>query len=126
MSTVDTNIGFAKPIKLRIIFILNALKIFLTLGFFLAFKYGDFVVQGLEGDSAASLMLYTMFGYMAAFAVMVFSILRRNILGLRIAIAVDFLISIPAKAFIGFAVALIAMALTFTKPVTDYFGYKSG
>jgi hypothetical protein len=91
-----------------------------------AFKYGGFVLQGLEGDSAASLMLYTMFGYIAAFAAMVFSILRRNILGLRIAIAVDFLISIPAKAFIGFAVALISMALTFTKPVSEYFSYKSG
>ena len=125
MSTVDTNIGFAKPIKLRIIFILNALKIFLTFGFFVAFKYGDFVVQGLEGDSAASLMLYTMFAYIAAFAVMVWSILNRKILVLRIAITVDFLISIPAKAFIGFAVALIAMALTFTKPVTAYFGYRS-
>jgi hypothetical protein len=33
MSTVNTNPGFAKPIKLRIIFILNALKIFLTFGF---------------------------------------------------------------------------------------------
>ena len=126
MSTVNTNPGFAKPIKLRIIFILNALKIFLTFGFFVAFKYGGFVLQGLEGDSAASLMLYTMFGYIAAFAAMVFSILRRNILGLRIAIAVDFLISIPAKAFIGFAVALISMALTFTKPVSEYFSYKSG
>ena len=126
MSTADINPGFAKPITLRVIFILNALKIFLTFGFFVAFKYGDFVVQGLEGDSAASLMLYTIFGYMAAFSVMVFSILRRNILGLRIAIAVDFLISIPAKAFIGFAVALISMALTFTKPVSEYFNYKSG
>ncbi len=120
-NTID---GRDKPIKLRIIFILNALKIVLTFGFFIAFKYGGFAVNELEGEPAASLMLYTMFGYIAAFATMVVSILKRSMLGLRAAIVVDFLISIPAKAPIGFAVAAISMGLTFTNAVKAYFAHR--
>ena len=124
MTTADLIPGLEKPKTLRVIFILNALKILLTFGFFVAFKFFGFALQELQGDSAASLMLYTMFGYMAAFAVMVASIIKRNIMGLRAAIAVDFLISIPARAPIGFAVAIISIILTFTPPVKAYFAFR--
>ena len=125
MTAAETIPGRNKPITLRVIFILNALKILLTFGFFIAFKYGGFTLHGLEGDTAASLMLYTAFGYVVAFAAMVASILKRNILGLRAAIVIDFLISVPAKAPIGFAIAVISMGLTFTGAVKAYFAYRA-
>jgi|GEM_PF-2124892 len=126
MSATDANVGASKPLTLRAIFVLNALKILLTLGFFVGFKFFDVSLGGLEGDSAANLMLYTMIGYILTFAAIVYSILNRNLMGIRIAIVVDFLVSIPAKAPIGFAIAVISMALTFTKPVLAFFAYKKG
>ena len=125
MTTYDPDIGAKKPPLLRAIFILNALKIALTFGFFLAFKFFGLSVHGLEGSSAAMLMLYTMVGYMATFAAIVVSILKRNIVAVRIAIAVDFLISIPPKAPIGFAIAVIGMGLSFSRPVRAYFAYRA-
>ncbi len=97
----------------------------LTFGFFVAFKFYGFTAKGLEGDSAAMLMLYTMGGYILTFAAIVASILKRNVMAIRIAIVVDFLVSIPAKAPIGFAVAAISMGLTFTNSVKAYFAYKN-
>lgn len=125
MTVVDNVPGLAKPKTLRAIFILNALKILLALGLFIAFKYGGLTVGTLSGDSGASIILFTMFGYMVTFAAIVASILKRNMIALRAAIVVDFLISIPAKAVIGFVVAVIGMGLTFTKPVKAYFAYRN-
>ena len=125
MTTLDTNSGFAKPPLLRVIFILNALKIFLALGLLVGFKYFDLKVGSVSGQSAVTLIFWTMIGYIATFAAIVVSILKRSIIGLRVAIVVDFLISIPAKAFVGFAVALIGLGLSFTKPVKAYFAWRA-
>lgn len=125
MSTLDTDIGFNKPPLLRVIFILNALKIFLALGFLIGFKYYGLQVGSVSGPSAVTMIFWTMLGYIATFAAIVTSILKRSIIGLRAAIVVDFLISIPAKAFVGFAVALIGMGLSFTQPVKAYFAWRS-
>ena len=125
MTTLDTNSGFAKPPLLRVIFILNALKIFLALGLLVGFKYFDLKVGSVSGQSAVTLIFWTMIGYIATFAAIVASILKRSIIGLRVAIVVDFLISIPAKAFVGFAVALIGLGLSFTKPVKAYFAWRA-
>ena len=125
MTTLDTNSGFAKPPLLRVIFILNALKIFLALGLLVGFKYFDLQVGSVGGPSAVSLIFWTMIGYIATFAAIVASILKRSIIGLRVAIVVDFLISIPAKAFVGFVVALIGLGLSFTKPVKAYFAWRA-
>ena len=125
MTSTDIPDGKNKPINLRVIFILNALKIILTFGFFVAFKFYGLSVKGMEGDSAANLMLLTMGGYILTFVAIVTSILKRNILGIRIAIIVDFLVSIPAKAPIGFAIAIISIGMTFTQSVKAYFAYGS-
>ena len=125
MTTLDTNSGFAKPPLLRVIFILNALKIVLALGLLVGFKYFDLKVGSVSGPSAVTLIFWTMIGYIATFAAIVASILKRSIIGLRVAIVVDFLISIPAKAFVGFAVALIGLGLSFTKPVKAYFAWRA-
>lgn len=125
MTTVDMNIGASKPPTLRAIFILNALKIPLAFGFFAAFQFYGLKVGELEGDAAATRTLYTMLGYILAFAGIVASILKRNLVGIRAAIALDFCVSIPATAVIGFAIAIISMGLTFTAPVRAYFAYRS-
>lgn len=124
MTTLDTNIGRDKPPLLRVIFILNALKIFLALGLLIGFRYFDLKVGSVSGPSAVTMIFWTMIAYIATFAAIVTSILKRSIVGLRAAIAVDFLVSIPSKAFIGFAVALIGMGLSSSGPVTKYFGWR--
>ena len=124
MTAIDPSLGASKPLTLRAIFILNALKILLTLGFFIGFKFFGLSVHGLEGNAAASLMLFTAIGYMVTFAAVVASILKRNMIGIRVAIVADFLVSIPAKAPIGFLVAAISMALTFTPSVKAFFAYR--
>lgn len=125
MTTLDTNIGFKKPLLLRAIFILNALKILLALGLLIGFKYFDLEVGSVSGPSAVTMIFWTMIGYIVTFAAIVASILKRSIIGLRAVIVVDFLISIPAKAFVGFAIALIGLGLSFTKPVKGYFAWRS-
>ena len=124
MSTVDTNVGLDKPPLLRVIFILNALKILLALGLLVGFKYYGLKVGSVSGPSAVTMIFWTMLGYIATFAAIVTSILKRSIIGLRIAIVVDFLISIPAKAVIGLVVAAIGMGLSFTMPVKAYFSWQ--
>ncbi len=125
MTTQDTNIGRAKPPLLRAIFILNGLKIFLSLGLLIGFKFFDLQVGSVSGAPAVTMIFWTTLGYIATFAAIVTSILKRSIVGLRAAIIVDFIISIPAKAFIGFAVALIGMGLSFSGPVKIYFGWRA-
>ncbi|MFY2824198.1 hypothetical protein [Ruegeria sp. MALMAid1280] len=124
MTAIDPTTGASKPVTLRVIFILNALKILLAFGFFTAFKFYGLQVGELVGPQAANLMLYTMLGYLVTFACIVASILKRSIVGIRAAIAVDFLVSIPATAIIGFIIAIISMVLTFTASARAYFAYR--
>jgi len=124
MTTLDTNIGRTKPPLLRAIFILNALKIVLAIGLIIGFQFFDLQVGSVSGPSAVTMIFWTMLGYIATFAAIVVSILKRSVTGLRAAIAVDFLISIPSKAFIGMAIAIIGMGLSFTPPVKAYFAWR--
>lgn len=91
----------------------------------IGFKYFDLQVGSVSGPSAVTMIFWTMIGYVVTFAAIVTSILKRSIIGLRAAIVVDLVISIPAKAFVGFAVALIGMGLSFSKPVKAYFAWRS-
>ena len=124
MTTFDTNIGRDKPILLRAIFLLFAFKILLSLGLFVGFSYLGLEIGSKGGGDMATTILWTTLGYVATFAAMVASILNRFVIGLRAAIAVDFLISIPAQAFIGFAIAIVGMGLSFTAPVKAYFDWR--
>lgn len=122
----SAEIGRDKPLTLRAIFILNALKVLLTLGFFAAFKWGGFALHGLAGDSAAQLMLVAAAGYAAAFGLIVSSILNRQIRWIRAAIVLDLLISVAVGGPIGYVIAAVSMGLTFTAPVQAYFAYRRG
>ena len=125
MTSNDINIGKAKPPLLRAIFILNAMKILLALGLLVGFKYFDLQVGSVHGPAAVTMISWTMLGYIATFAAIVTSILKRSIIGLRVAIVIDFITSIPAKAFIGLAIAIIGMGLSFTATVKAYFAWKA-
>lgn len=124
MTTLDTNIGKNKPALLRVIFILNALKILLSFGLFIGFSYYGLEVGDKGGDGMATIILWTTLGYIVTFAVMVASILKRSILGARLAFVADVLISLPAQAFIGIVVAIISIGLSFTGPVKAYFSWQ--
>lgn len=125
MTTIDPQLGATKPVLLRVIFILNALKIVLTLGFFVAFKFFGLAVHGLQGDSAANLMLLALAGYGVVFAAIVASILKRNILGLRLMLLADLALSLYVGAPIGYLTFALSMALSFTAPVRAYFAYRA-
>ena len=108
---------YKKPIPLRAIFILNALKILLSFGIYIVFTAKDISIGGLD----PIFILYTALGYLATFGAMVFFILRKNILGLRIITGIDLLISLPVKAFIGIVIAILSFLLTFNGKVKEYF-----
>lgn len=106
-----------KPKTVRAIFILNAFKILLSLGFFLVFSYTDVSISGLD----PTFILYTSLGYTLMFIAMVLSILNKSIWGLRISIILDFLISVPVVAVIGFVISILSFYLTFRPTAKAYF-----
>ncbi len=106
-----------KPGVLRAVFIMNAIKILISLTFFTIFTLNDIQV----GKVGPMMVLYTAFGYMAMFAGIVFSILRKNLIALRIFIALDFLVSIPATAVIGLVISGVSFGLTYNKKLRSYF-----
>jgi len=120
MSDAVMESGKDKPIFLRVIFVLSALLIVAATGFYIAIG-----IMGISiGGAVASTILYTLIGRIVLFGAMIYFILNRNMAGLRACIGLNFLISIPGKAIIGFVVAAICMALTFTPSVKRYFAYR--
>lgn len=118
MNTQNSDIQFlAKPVPLRIIFILNALMMVLPFVFYAVITQKNIEIGGLN----PIWMLYTAAGYIMSFVALVYFIRKRNITGLRVIILLNVLISLPAKALIGIGVAIISIGLTFTKKVKNYF-----
>ncbi len=106
-----------KPIQLRIIFILNALMMFLPFVFYYVFTTQDISIDGLD----PMMMVYTGIAYIISFIILVPSILKRNIILFRIMFGINVLIAIPAAAYIGIVVAIISEALSFNKKVKAFF-----
>ncbi len=106
-----------KPIQLRIIFILNALMMILPFVFYFVITTKDIKIGNLD----PMFMIYTGIAYIVSFAILVFFILKRNIMGARAMFIINILIAIPSSAYIGIVVALISMAISFTTPVKDFF-----
>lgn len=106
-----------KPIPLRVIFILNALMMFLPFVFYYVFTTRGISIEGLD----PMYMIYTGIAYIVSFGGMVASILTRKIMAIRTIIVLNVLIAIPAGAYIGMVVAAISMGLTFNKKVKAYF-----
>ena len=106
-----------KPIQLRLIFILNALMMFLPFGFYYVFTTKDISIGGLD----PIYMVYTGIAYILSFVLLVNFILKRNLLGARIIFFVNLLIALPASAYLGILVAIVSMALSFTSKVKAFF-----
>ena len=106
-----------KPITLRVIFILNALMAILPFIFYYVFTTQDIQV----GDLDPMWMIYTGIAYILSFAVLVGSILKKNLLLLRSVIALNFIIALPAKAYLGILVGIISISLSFTSKIKQYF-----
>ena len=116
MMTNSTNLA-KKPIPLRIIFILNALMMFLPFVFYYVFTTKEISIDGLD----PMYMVYTGIAYIISFALLVFFILKRNFIGFRIMFFINILIALPAKAYIGILIAIISIAISFTPKVKAYF-----
>ena len=111
-----------KPIQLRVIFILNALLMFLPFVFYYAITNDLFEPPSKGGSELnPSWMLYTGIAYILLFPCLVACILKQNLTGLRIVIGLVALVSIPAGAYIGILFSIISMALSFSKPVKAFF-----
>ena len=116
MTTQTTTLP-GKPITLRVIFILNALMMFLPFVFYYVFTTKGIQIDGLD----PMFMIYTGIAYIVSFGAMVASILKRNYMAIRIVIGINVLIALPAKAYLGILVAIISFALTFNRKVKEYF-----
>ena len=92
------------------------LKIFLSIGFYIAFKFLGVSI----GSLGPEIILYTTLAYVATFAAIVYFILRRNAWGLRAGILLDFIASIPAGAAIGLVIAAVSMFLSFRPTAKAY------
>ncbi len=113
----STDIQMKKPIQLRVIFLLNALMMFLPFVFYYVFTTKNISVAGLD----PILMVYTGIAYIISFGVLVSFILKKNIMGFRAMFLVNVLIAIPASAYIAIIVAVLSMLISFTSKVKAYF-----
>ena len=110
-----------KPLPLRIVFILNLFKILLAFGLYLYFSANNIQL----GNVGPQIILYTMIGYIIMFGGIVFAILKRNMLMLRIVLFLDLLISLPATAIAGIAISVISLLLVFfNHKIKAYFSTK--
>ncbi|MDG1333410.1 MAG: hypothetical protein P8P74_13825 [Crocinitomicaceae bacterium] len=122
MTSIKTsNIQPGKPILLRAIFILNALLVIAGFVF-----YFVFATKASNGEStlgiAPSTLLIMAFIYLAIFAGIVASILKKQIWIVRGLLLCTLICSILiVLAPIGILIATISLGLSFSKPVTNYF-----
>ena len=113
---METSIVNTKPSSIRTLLIMNGIKAVLPLGFYIAAKNGL-----LKGLLEPNLALLTLGMWLVMYALLVFSINRRNMLYTRIVILLDFVAWIPAKAMLGILFGLISLGITFTKSAKQYF-----
>ncbi len=106
-----------KPYQLRIIFILNALMMLLPFVFYYVFTTKNITIEGLDPVT----IIYTGMAYIVSFGILVLSILKRNMVLFRIMFAVNVVIALPAKAYLGILIALISMLISFNAKVKGFF-----
>lgn len=110
-----------KPAPLRIAFILNLLMCVLPFVFYYVFTVKEIRVGGLD----PIYMAYTGLAYIASFAFLVWSILKRKIWFFRGVLFLNILIAIPVGAYIGIVFALVSLLLSLNQKVLQYFTEKS-
>lgn len=112
-----TKDSIKKPIQLRIIFILNALMMILPFIFYYVFTSKNISIAGLKPIH----MVYTGIAYIISFMFLVFFILKKKLVGIRVMFVINILIALPTKAYLGILVAIISIILSFTSKVKAYF-----
>lgn len=113
-----SNSQIKKPAALRVIFILNALMCVLPFVFYYVFTRRDISVGTLD----PMWMIYTGVAYIISFVFLIYFIVNRKLLGIRIIFVLNILIAIPAGAYIGILVAIISLILSFfSEKVRVYF-----
>ncbi len=115
METVNNAIR--KPIQLRIIFIMNALMMILPFIFYFVFTTNNITI----GDLDPMHMVYTGIGYILSFVLLVTTILRKKLILFRSIFLLNVLIALPTGAYIGIAVAIISMAISFNQKIKAFF-----
>ena len=70
------------------------------------------------------IMIYTGIGYILSFALMVTSILKRNLIAFRSVFVLVILISLPTKAYIGIVFAIVSLLLSLHKKIRLYLTHK--
>lgn len=107
-----------KPIALRVVFILNALMMFLPFIFYYVITSKEITI----GELDPQIMIYTGIAYILSFIPLVYFILKRNVKGFRVMFIVNILIALPASAYIGILVAIISLLISFfNAKVKGYF-----
>lgn len=115
---MSSNTQVHKPIPLRVIFILNALMMILPFVFYFAITSKGIDIGGLD----PMYMIYTAIAYILTFIPLVYFIIKRNQMGARIIFAINILIALPAKAWLGIIVAIVSFLLSFfNEKVKVYF-----
>jgi len=104
-----------RPKSIKAVFLLTVFKVLLAWTFFVV---ASFVPQVPVN---ADLIAYTASAYMAlAIPTFVF-IHRRNVVGVRICIALAIVASLPARAGIAIVIDVVAMVLTLRRPAKRFF-----
>ncbi|ANQ51999.1 hypothetical protein MY04_4664 [Flammeovirga sp. MY04] len=120
METVTLQNQVKKPIALRIIMVSFLLKVFIAFGLYFAISNGKLDIPNAKPDY----ILYTAVLYIINLIGMIVSALNGKLQLFRAIIIFDFIISIPAKAVIGFVVAVYSFGLTFHPKVKEFFESK--
>lgn len=114
--TSNSTLSSTTPAGIKAIQILTIFKLILALGMFVVFT-----IKGITiGSVGPQLILYTWFGYLAMAAGIFYAIRKKHLFGLRAAILLDFIISIPATAVVGFAISAVSFGLTFLPTVRNW------
>jgi len=105
-----------KPIQLRIIFILNALMMFLP---FLVY----FLVTNnkIEMDVVPMHVIYTGIAYIISFGALVYCILNKKFFAFRTMFFINLLIALPVGVDGGIVVVIVSFVLSHTKQVKSFF-----
>ena len=105
-----------KPIQLRIIFILNALMMFLP---FLVY----FLVTNnkIEMDVVPMHVIYTGIAYIISFGALVYCILNKKFFAFRTIFFINLLIALPVGVNGGIVVVIVSFILSHTKQVKSFF-----
>ncbi|KXX72416.1 hypothetical protein [Flammeovirga sp. SJP92] len=121
METITLKSDLKKPVALRIIMVSFLLKVFIAFGLYFAISTGKLEIP----NANPQYILYTAFIYVVNLIGLIATALNGKLQLYRAIIVFDFIVSIPAKAMIGFIVAGYSFALSFHPKVKEFILSKS-